>query len=152
MSFPVDTLSEVIKSVQTQLTVDTTIKTSLSFNFDDKKFPIIDGTPLTNANIEAAKQWIILFLKTTKDTVPVYKGKNFGTSIKKYLGFKALNNGFLESEIEREIREGFPLCPTIKSVTSFNMSKSAKTLVIDVSVELYDGTNLDVSTEVTTSV
>lgn len=147
--FPqINNLLTTVQKLQSQLVGERTIKTSLSFNFEDKKFPIVDGTPLTNVDIEATKQWIILFLKTTKDTVPVYKGKNFGTSIKKYLGFKALSNGFLESEIEREIREGFPLCPTIESVTSFNMSKDGKTLVIDVSVELYDGSNLDVSTEV----
>lgn len=145
-------IDSVLNKLQTQLNINTTVKTSLSFNFTEKKFPVVDGTPLTNADIEATKQWIILFLKTTKDTVPVYKGKNFGTSIKKYLGYKALNNGFLESEIEREIREGFPLCPTIKSVTSFNMSKDGRTLVVDVSVELYDGTILEVNgTEVATS-
>lgn len=150
--FPKYDFNEILTKIQAEGQKVTTVKTSLSFNFTEKKFPVVDGTPLTNADIEATKQWIILFLKTTKDTVPVYKGKNFGTSIKKYLGYKALNNGFLESEIEREIREGFPLCPTIKSVTSFNMSKDGRTLVVDVSVELYDGTILDVnSVEVATS-
>lgn len=150
--FPETNLLSTIKNLQAQSIVSTTVKPSLSFNFTTKKLPVVDGTPLTNVDIEATEQWIILFLKTDKDTVPVYKGKKFGTSVKKLLGYKSLNNGFLESEVEREIREGFPLCPTIKSVTSFNLSKSGKILVIDVSVELFDGSKLDVSTGVTTIV
>ena len=143
MVFPIDTLSSVIASVQAQSEIDTTVKTSLSFDFDKKEIPVIDGNPVTNAGIEATKQWIRLFFRTDRDYVPVYKGKKFGTSIRKLIGLKALNNGYEESEVEREIREGFPLCPTIKRVTSFNMSKSGKILSVKVATELQDGTIIE---------
>lgn len=142
MAFPVDTLSEILASVKTSAVVDTTVKTSLKFSFDENKFNVVDGNPITNADIEATKQWITLFFKTDINTVPIYKGKKFGTSARKLIGYKALNNGFYESEVERETREGLPLCPTIKQVTSFNMTKSGKLLIISVTVELYDGTLL----------
>lgn len=136
-------LLTTIEKLQESSTVETVVKTSLAFDFDTKKFTVVDGNPVTNADIEATKQWIRQFFKTDKDTVPVYNGTNFGTSARKLLGNKVLNNGFYESEVEREVREGFPLCPTIKQVTSFNMEKIGRILKIYVSVELFDGTLLD---------
>lgn len=147
-----DNLLETVEKLQANTAVDTTVKKSLAYNFDKKKFSVVDGNPLTNADIEATRQWIVMFIKTDKDTVPVYEGTKFGTSARKLFGRKELTNGYAESEVEREIREGFLLCPTIKQVTSFNMSKSGKTLVIEVSVQLYDGTILDETTEVVINV
>ena len=148
--FPTVTYDTQVQQIL-NIEVETTVKNSLEFNFVTKTFSVVDGNPVTNADIAATEQWITLFMKTDKDCVPVYKGTKFGTSIRKLFGYKALNNGFYESEIEREIKEGFAICPTIRQVTAFNMSKSGKYLVIDVSVQLQDGTILNTSTEVTTT-
>lgn len=147
--FPTDEDFSYIEQLQ-QLaqTQSNNVSNSLVFDFEEKRFVVTDGTPLTNADIDAIKQWIILFLKTQRDTVEIYKGTKFGTSIKKIIGYKTLNNGFVESEIEREIREGFPLNPGIKRVISFNMSKENKVLLLKVSVELYNGSTLEVQINV----
>jgi len=150
--FPEVDLLSIMENIQSSNIIDTTVKNSLEFSFGTKTFNVVDGNPVTNADIAATEQWITLFMKTNKDCIPIYKGTKFGTSIRKLFGYKALNNGFYESEIEREVREGFLLCPTIKQVTSFNMSKSGKFLVIDVSVELQNNTILNTSTEVSVNV
>ena len=100
-------------------------------------------------DIDAIRQWITLFVTTPKNTYTIYNGTNFGTSIRKLFGRKVLNNGYEEAEVEREIREGLPLCPAINRVTSFNMQKVGRILKIYVSVELFDGELITETIDVT---
>jgi len=110
-----------------------------NIDFENKKITVENGTPKLITDIDAIRQWITLFVITPKDTYKIYDGTNFGTSIRKLFGRKILNNGYEEAEVEREIREGLPLCPAINRVTSFNMEKVGRILKIYVSVELFNG-------------
>ena len=110
-----------------------------NIDFENKKITVENGTPKLITDIDAIRQWITLFVTTPKDTYKIYDGTNFGTSIRKLFGRKILNNGYEEAEVEREIREGLPLCPAINRVTSFNMEKIGRILKIYVSVELFNG-------------
>lgn len=110
-----------------------------NIDFENKKITVENGTPKMITDIDAIRQWITLFVTTPKDTYTIYNGTNFGTSIRKLFGRKILNNGYEEAEVEREIREGLPLCPAINRVTSFNMEKVGRILKIYVSVELFNG-------------
>lgn len=148
-TFPTDNIDEEIASVTRTAAESTEVKSSLVFDFDKRAFVVVDGNPATNADVEATKQWVTLFFKTDRDKVPVYKNTKFGTSIKKLIGYKSLNNGYFESEIERETREGLPLCPTIKQVVSFNMTKKGKILYLKIIVELQNGSTLDLEIKVT---
>lgn len=136
------TLREKTISTSTELG-----KTPL-FDFENKSVVLINGSPKLTYNIEAIRQWIVLFITTPKDTYRIYDGTSFGTSVRKLFGSKRLNNGYEESEVEREIREGMKLCPAINRVTSFNMEKVGRILKIYVQVELYDGTLIDESVDV----
>ena len=130
---------------ETQSLRDKVISTGTDLNytrvmdFSKKVLLMTNGSPKITNDIEAIRQWIILFITTPKNTYKIYEGTDFGTSIRKLFGHKTLNNGFEESEVEREVREGLPLCPAISSVTSFNMTKEGKTVKIEVEVELYNG-------------
>lgn len=135
-------LRDSIISTSTELN-----KTPL-FDFENKSVVLVNGTPKLSYDIEAIRQWITLFITTPKDTYKIYDGTSFGTSVRKLFGSKVLNNGYEESEVEREIREGMPLCPAINRVTSFNMEKVGRILKIYVQVELYDGTLVDESVDV----
>ena len=110
-----------------------------NIDLENKKITVENGTPKLITDIDAIRQWITLFVITPKDTYKIYDGTNFGTSIRKLFGRKILNNGYEEAEVEREIREGLPLCPAINRVTSFNMEKVGRILKIYVSVELFNG-------------
>lgn len=135
-------LRDSIISTSTELN-----KTPL-FDFENKSVVLVNGTPKLSYDIEAIRQWITLFVTTPKDTYQIYDGTSFGTSVRKLFGSKVLNNGYEESEVEREIREGMPLCPAINRVTSFNMKKVGRILKIYVQVELYDGTLVDESVDI----
>lgn len=120
-----------------------------NIDFENKKITVENGTPKMITDIDAIRQWITLFVTTPKDTYKIYNGTNFGTSVRKLFGKKILNNGYEEAEVEREIREGLPLCPAINRVTSFNMEKVGRILKIYVSVELFDGELITETIDVT---
>lgn len=110
-----------------------------SFNYENKQIILENGSPKLISNVEAVRQWIVLFVTTPKNTYKIYDGTDFGTSIRKLFGKKTLNNGYEEAEVEREIREGLPLCPAISRVTNFNMEKVGRIVKIYVEVELFNG-------------
>lgn len=109
------------------------------FDYQNKQIILENGSPKLISNVEAVRQWIVLFITTPKNTYKIYDGTNFGTSIRKLFGKKTLNNGYEEAEVEREIREGLPLCPAISRVTNFNMEKVGRIVKIYVEVELFNG-------------
>ncbi len=123
---------------------DSKIKRELKYSFDSQKFDVMDGRVLENTDIEAVKQWIRLFLHTLKDSVTVYEGTKMGTSYKDIIGWKTINDGFVNSELEREIKEGFPLNPAIEKVLSVSFQKVDEKLSINIKVLLKNGTTLTV--------
>lgn len=105
---------------------------------------IKNGSPEMINGIEAIRQWIIKFTMTDKNSNELYEGTGFGTRLRSLYGRKRIGYGYEESELERDFREGLPLCPDISEVVSFQLSKEDRTLNIDMTVELIDGTVVDV--------
>ena len=134
--FPENDFSIITSDINT---ANPEIKTSFDFDFFNKNFRVIDGNIKEINTIEAVKQWIRLFLMTDINKVPVYQNQKMGTSIKKIIGYKSINNGFVESELQREIEEGLLLNPAIDKITYFNMSKHNDTATITLNVMLKDG-------------
>ena len=121
-------------------------------NFSDSEGNILpnvsisvkNGSPELISSIEAIRQWIIKFTMTDKNSNELYIGTGFGTRLRSLYGQKRIGYGYEEAEIERDYREGLTLCPAISQVTSFELSKENKTLNIDMSVELVDGSIIDI--------
>lgn len=130
------------------ISTGTEIAQTASFDYKKKTIILENGSPKQITGVEAIRQWIILFIITPKNTYKIYDGTNFGTSIRKLFGRKTLNNGYEEAEVEREIREGLPLCPAINRVTSYNMTKVGRIVKIYVQVELYDGNLIEETVDV----
>lgn len=130
------------------ISTSTTLANTPNLNFENKVIVLSNGSPKLISDVEAIRQWIVLFITTPKNTYKIYDGTNFGTSIRKLFGRKRLNNGYEEAEVEREIREGLPICPAINRVTGFNMEKVGKIVKIYVQVELYDGSLIDETVDV----
>lgn len=117
-----------------------------SVNYDDKsniKLNMKNGSPELINEIEAIKKWILKFAITEQGTYPIYEGTGFGTRFKKLFGRKKVGYGFEEAELERDYREGLPLCPAISEVTDFKVTKKGKTLNIYVQVKLKNGDLVD---------
>lgn len=126
------------------------LKTEIDRNF--YKVPKYDfkncRTIMKNGNIvlidgvEAVMQWVEKFLRTSVNRFEVYTNTGFGTNARELFGKKYLDNGYEESELERQVREGLLLCPAIVSINNFNMQKEEKTLSVEVEILLADGTNV----------
>jgi len=141
--FPTDNNNFIADTASAVLTPDPVIKNNLKFNFSENQFQVVDGRVLQIADIPAIKQWIEKFIRTSLGQTPIYEGQKFGTTIKNVIGYKSLNNGFSESEAERELSEGFLLNPAIEKVTYVDISKVDDVSTIDVGAQLKDGSNLE---------
>ena len=147
--FPDNTLREQIENFKNS---EESIKRELgktpSIDFISSSIDMINGTPKLVTDIEAIKQWIILYVITPRDTYPIYEGTDFGTSWRKLLGRKKLNtSGYEESELIREITECLTLNPAIESVQSVDLSKNGRFLNIKIVVELFNGELLETLVE-----
>lgn len=143
--FPENTLREQIANFQeSEENLSRELGKTPSINFEKSSIIIANGTPKLITDLEAIKQWIILYVITPRDVYPIYEGTDFGTNWRKLLGRKKLNNsGYEESELIREITEGLPLNPAIESVQSVDLSKNGRYLNIRIVVELYNGELLE---------
>ena len=128
---------------------DTSIGYEPEIDFENTKVVIENGSPKLINELEAIRQWIILFANTEKDSMEVYEGTGFGCRLKKLFGNKKIGYGFEESELERDFTEGLILNPAILAVPYFNVSKEGKKLIIKLQVELYNSELIDVSIEKT---
>lgn len=149
--FPKDYTDDVIlkNEQQTEQTENSkTVKTSLLFDFEKKRFVVTDGKPSEIMTIDAVKQWIALFINTMINGAEIYEGTKFGHSLRKLKGYKKIGNGYIESEVEREVREGLLLCPAIEKVVYFNLQKDGKFLIMYIRAQLYSGETIEVSQNV----
>ena len=138
--FPDNTLREEIADYQESVkNMTTELGLTTSLDFEESRVKVANGTPTLITDLDAIQEWIILFVITPRDTYEIYNGTDFGTSYRKLLGRKEVNNGYEEAELEREIREGLPMNPAIKSVDSVEITKNGRYLGLNIQVELYDG-------------
>lgn len=138
--FPENNLREQIEQIQqTQRERSKDLANTTSLDFESYSVDMANGNPKMITDLEAIRQWIVLFCITPRDTLAIYQGTDFGTSWRKLLGEKFINNGYAISELEREITEGLPLNPAIESVESVEITKNGRFLNIVVAVELYNG-------------
>lgn len=143
--FPEDKADVIIEKVGQQLANAQNVLNSLDFDYTKKEYTVKDGSPVLVDELEATKQWIRRFLSTDINTLEIYEGYKFGTSYKKLLGSKNLGNGYIESEIEREIREGFLLCPSIKKIISYDSEKKGTKLCLRIVIKLHNGASAQIS-------
>lgn len=142
--FPENTLREDIANFQnSEENTSRELGKTPSIDFEKSSIIMANGTPKLITNLEAIKQWIILYVTTPRDTYKIYEGTDFGTSWRKLLGRKTLTNGYEESELIREITEGLPLNPAIESVQNVDLAKNGRYLELTITAELYNGELLE---------
>lgn len=139
--FPVT--EEILKAEEKIKTeIDRNFYKVAKYDFKNCRTIIKNGNIVLIDGVEAVIQWIEKFLRTSVNRFEVYKNTGFGTNARELFGKKYLDNGYEESELERQVREGLLLCPAIVSINNFNMQKEDKTLSVEVEILLADGTNV----------
>lgn len=94
------------------------------FDFNKNEFAIQDGKLVECTEVKAVEQWITLILQTYKDKYNIYKDTDFYCNIEDLRGQKP--NGFVLSELKREITEALLKHRYIKSVDNFEFTKEKK--------------------------
>lgn len=137
--------AQVKNEIEKQSDLSSKIGRSFLFDYKKKQFVIMDGNVVEPSELEAIKQWLELLLRTALDKFIIYRGRAFGTTMENYIGIKSLPNGFIESELERELAEATGLCGAIERINSISTTRARDTLKIDLSVELKNKQLLEVS-------
>lgn len=114
------------------------------FDFEKEEYVIKDGKLVEIANdTEKVKQWVKLVLRTYKDKYKVYKDTNFYCNTEDLRGTKL--NGFVKSEIAREITESLLTHRYIKKVSGFSFIQERLKITVNFNVTLIDGTTFSES-------
>lgn len=110
---------------------------SFKFNFKTGQHEVIDGKVVECTELEAIEQWVALLIRTKLDKYAVYQNTGFGTTWENYIGIRNLPTGFIESELEREIRESIKkLNPAIETIENFQAARTTRGLDITFDVNL----------------
>lgn len=126
------------------LTEDIQIKRSFKFNFKTGQHVMENGTPVEITGRDAVAQWLELLVRTRLDKYEVYRDTGFGHTAEKYLGFRELPRGFIESEFKREIEEASKLNPAIASVSNFSAVRTTRGLDVYFTAHLKNGDSVEV--------
>ena len=146
--FPENVTSESTSDTKTNNIISNSdyIHKTLNYDYDKRQVIIKNGDVDLVDNYENVRNWIIKFIRTPIDVMPIYEGTGFGTSAYKLKGSKAIS-GMQFAQIRKEIQDGFLLNPNILAVSDFDMYKENKSLIISVKVKLQDGYILEEKTE-----
>lgn len=116
------------------------------FEYQKKVHMIIDGKFIECTPIEAIEQWIEKVLRTEKNKYRIYtedETEEFGISISQYVGMRNLPEGFIISELEREITEQLKTHSVIEEVKDFKAKREKRGFLISFKVKLTDKTILE---------
>lgn len=123
------------------------IRKTPNYDFLQNKTVISDGNVEVVDDYQNVRNWIIKFLITPIDKVPIYQGTGFGTSAYKLRGYKSIS-GLMYAQIKSEIEQGFRLNPNILQVLDVGLAKEETSLIISAKVKLKDGYILEEKTEI----
>ena len=93
---------------------------TLSFDWLEERYRMVDGSPLEVTEVESAKQWIEQCIRTVRGKYTIYP-INYGCSALDIRGYKKANNLALP-ELERELKEAIVYCDEIADVGNVRFS------------------------------
>ena len=137
--FPQNSTS-ITDSTQTEKNkiISDTLCYTPNYNYDNYSSVVKNGSIELIKDYRNIKNWFIKFIFTPIDTLKIYEGTGFGTSLSKLRGQKTVNCLELV-QIKKEIQDGAKLNPAIKEVTSIKLYKIDSNLIITINAELIDG-------------
>lgn len=93
---------------------------SFLFNFETGDFVLRDGKLVEVEGIEAVRIWVHKTILTRRFRFKVYEGTEYGALIEDLIG-SAYPIEFIESELDRELKEAFMQHPAITNVSNLSV-------------------------------
>jgi hypothetical protein len=107
---------------------------------------ITDGRVADCCDAEVIRQWVYKTILTPLGKYQIYTEDkiDYGIEVTKYIGQREYPDGYIASELKREISEQLVKHPYIKGISGYTASKIKRTLCISFTVNLIDGSNIEV--------
>ena len=130
-----DDIATIIESEESEKTAFN--GKSFLFDFNKGDFIYRNGNLVEVSGIEALKIWIEKIIRTERFKFNIYEDVSYGVTIQDLIG-SSLPEGFVESELKRELSESILTNPFIDDLLNWEFISEGSTLTIKFDVETND--------------
>ena len=112
-------------------------------------FWLVDGALVERTGKAAVQQWFELMLRQLPGAIPIYRVD--GTTqpgVDRTMLDRHMPAGWVQAEIERQVRETAAFCPAVRSVDSFVFTRLWRGLQVEFTAYLHTDETVEVSTYV----
>lgn len=116
------------------------------FDVDTGQHIIKDGKVTDCCDADVIRQWVYKTILTPLGKYEIYTtdGDDYGVGVTKYIGKREYQDGYIASELKREISEQLIGHPFIKSISNYTAKRDKRRLIVSFTVNLTDGSEIDV--------
>ena len=128
-----------------QASTNTRLGRCFLFDFSEGEYVTKDGKLIEATEEQAIKQWVELLVRTVLNKYKVYENTGFGTTFDRIIGQKTLPQGFINSEVKRELEEKVIMHKRISGISDFSTIRTRYGLEIRFTVNKVDESMQEVS-------
>ena len=131
-----------------------TVGRSPAFAFDSTSsrrgaFQLVDGALVERTGKETVRQWFELMLRQKPGAIPVYRTDSSSQpGVDRTMLDRRMPDGWVQAEIERQVRETAAFCPAVRAVDSFVFTRLRRGLQVEFTAYLHTDETVEVSTYV----
>lgn len=131
-----------------------TVGRSPAFAFDSTSsrrgaFQLVDGALVERTGKEAVRQWFELMLRQKPGAIPIYRTDSASQpGVDRTMLDRRMPDGWVQAEIERQVRETAAFCPAVRAVDSFVFTRLRRGLQVEFTAHLHTDETVEVSTYV----
>lgn len=112
-------------------------------------FQLVDGALVERMGREAVKQWFELMLRQKPGAIPIYRTDSSSQpGVDRTMLDRRMPEGWVQAEIERQVRETAAFCPAVRAVDSFVFTRLRRGLQVEFTAYLHTDETVEVSTYV----
>lgn len=131
-----------------------TVGRSPAFAFDSTSsrrgaFQLVDGALVERTGREAVKQWFELMLRQKPGAIPIYRTDSSSQpGVDRTMLDRRMPDGWVQAEIERQVRETAAFCPAVRAVDSFVFTRLRRGLQVEFTAHLHTDETVEVRANV----
>ena len=107
------------------------------------------GGAVERTGREAVRQWFELMLRQKPGAIPIYRTDSSSQpGVDRTMLDRRMPEGWVQAEIERQVRETAAFCPAVRAVDSFVFTRLRRGLQVEFTAYLHTDETVEVSTYV----